>query len=189
MPTLSVELRCGLGNQLFQIAVAYAFSKDNNFNLVFPESTSNYREDRPSIWEKYLDCTEFKNTIISMQDFTKIDWFIISEPHFKYAPITIPVTNLPFYKLYGYFQSSLYFSRYSNEIRDILDKYINSQTLSKNIIIYCKTRRDVDKINKELNDNGYLSQAYHAGLTNTEREEVQNKFTNDLLNRYLKIDT
>ena len=76
-----------------------------------------------------------------------------------------------------------------NEIRDILDKYINSQTLSKNIIIYCKTRRDVDKINKELNDNGYLSQAYHAGLTNTEREEVQNKFTNDLLNRYLKIDT
>jgi len=68
------------------------------------------------------------------------------------------------------------------EIKELLDKYILSQTLSKNIIIYCKTRKDVDKVNKDLIDNGYLSQAYHAGLTNIERQEVQNKFTNEEIN-------
>ena len=69
-----------------------------------------------------------------------------------------------------------------NEIRDILDKYINSQTLSKNIIIYCKTRKNVEKINKELKELKYLSESYHAGLTNNERNDIQLKFFNEEIN-------
>jgi hypothetical protein len=120
MPTLSVELIGGLGNQLFQIAIAYAFSKDYEFDLVIPESTNLPTAERPSIWENYLDRTLTTLTVISMQQFDRIPWCILNEKGFKYAPISIPFSNLPFYKLFGYFQSSIYFSQYEKEIRDLL---------------------------------------------------------------------
>ena len=70
------------------------------------------------------------------------------------------------------------------DIKNLLDNYIlnNNSNISKSIIIYCKTRKDVDKITKELKTNNYSVSAYHAGLSNDERQEVQTDFTEEKIN-------
>ena len=120
MPTLSIELMGGLGNQLFQIAAAYAYSKDYGFDLVLPDSTSSPTSERPPIWEGYLDHTLFKLVLIKKEQLDRIPWCVLSEQGFKYSPIKMSFSGLPFYRLSGYFQSSQYFSQYAEEIRGFL---------------------------------------------------------------------
>ena len=43
-------------------------------------------------------------------------------------------------------------------------------------IIYCQTRNKVDTLTKNLQKKGYHAIAYHAGLTNIQREKAQKKF-------------
>ncbi len=49
-------------------------------------------------------------------------------------------------------------------------------------IIYCGTRSEVERVAAKLQEIGYRARAYHAGLTHTERREVQSLF------RYDRID-
>lgn len=49
-------------------------------------------------------------------------------------------------------------------------------------IIYCATRKEVDKIYEELNFNGYRVGKYHAGLSDEERKNYQENFINDEIN-------
>ena len=46
-------------------------------------------------------------------------------------------------------------------------------------IIYCLKRADVDSISSKLNKAGFNSLPYHAGLTDEERKENQNKFSTE----------
>jgi len=43
-------------------------------------------------------------------------------------------------------------------------------------IIYCLSRKEVDSITQELQERGFSAMAYHAGLTDQERADHQNKF-------------
>ncbi|MBO4546541.1 MAG: DNA helicase RecQ, partial [Treponema sp.] len=43
-------------------------------------------------------------------------------------------------------------------------------------IIYCLSRKEVDSITQELQERGISAMAYHAGLTDQERADHQNKF-------------
>lgn len=47
-------------------------------------------------------------------------------------------------------------------------------------VIYCATRKNVEKIYELLNGNGLSVTKYHAGLTNEERKENQDSFTYDI---------
>ena len=58
-----------------------------------------------------------------------------------------------------------------SDIYHLLKKYKKEY-----IIVYCKTRDDTDKITDIINKLGIKSSAYHAGLSNKSREEVQNDF-------------
>ncbi len=49
-------------------------------------------------------------------------------------------------------------------------------------IIYCGTRKGVEKLTEKLKDAGYKARAYHAGLSHEERRNVQADF------RYDRID-
>lgn len=61
-----------------------------------------------------------------------------------------------------------------NEIKSLINKFDN-----ENIIIYCKTRKETEKISHEINTRtNYESTIYHAGLPDNERQENQEKFTN-----------
>lgn len=46
-------------------------------------------------------------------------------------------------------------------------------------IIYCLRRKDVDKLNEQLQEKGLKSAAYHAGLSGAERRRVQEAFRNE----------
>ena len=52
--------------------------------------------------------------------------------------------------------------------------YCNGST-----IIYCITRNDTEEIAKKLQVHGINANAYHAGMENEERREIQNKWEND----------
>ena len=107
--SVTVELIGGLGNQLFQIATAYAYAKIHEFELYLP-STWNYPEDRPPVWKGYLDSDKWK-----LIEGDTYNWFTLHERGFKYNPIPYPPYNLV--KLSGYFQSSQYFNDYKEELR------------------------------------------------------------------------
>jgi ATP-dependent DNA helicase RecQ len=49
-------------------------------------------------------------------------------------------------------------------------------------IIYCLRRKDVDDISKKLNKLGYKNLPYHAGLTDEERHENQERFIQEEVN-------
>jgi len=46
-------------------------------------------------------------------------------------------------------------------------------------IIYCFSRKQVDELTTELDENGYSVKPYHAGLSDKERMENQEKFIKD----------
>jgi ATP-dependent DNA helicase RecQ len=46
-------------------------------------------------------------------------------------------------------------------------------------IIYCFTRNETEKLSKYLNDKGFNSAFYHAGLTSEERDEIFDNFKNE----------
>ncbi len=56
-------------------------------------------------------------------------------------------------------------------ISDLLDKYTNEY-----IIIYCKTRDETDALAKKINDLGINCGSYHAGMSDMERQAVQQDF-------------
>ncbi len=47
-------------------------------------------------------------------------------------------------------------------------------------IIYCLRRRDVDDLHASLQNEGYRTQAYHAGMTNDDRRRAQDAFAEEL---------
>jgi hypothetical protein len=106
----------GLGNQLFQIATAYAYAKRYSMKLVLPR-TWDYVPDRRPVWEEYLDPSTW--TLLSPQEYASRNWLTISEKGFAYTPLPDPSTldKSGYYRLFGYFQSSLYFNDYAEDLR------------------------------------------------------------------------
>lgn len=102
----------GLGNQLFQIATAYAYAKRYSMKLLLPR-TWETREDRPPIWENYLDPATW--TFIPRDVHELANWTVIAEKGFAYNPLPAPGQGN--YKLVGYFQSSLYFNDCADDLR------------------------------------------------------------------------
>lgn len=49
----------------------------------------------------------------------------------------------------------------------------------KSGIVYCSTRKEVEKVCQMLQDNGFPATRYHAGLTEKERRENQDRFLYD----------
>lgn len=88
---ISCTLQGRTGNQMFQIAAAYAHAKRNGFEFVAPPFSSNEQ-----LWPSHR---------FPKLRYAKImgNWF--HEPHFHYSPIP-PEDNII---LSGYFQSSKYF--------------------------------------------------------------------------------
>lgn len=60
------------------------------------------------------------------------------------------------------------------QILDIIKKYKN-----KSGIIYCATRKSVDKISDALDSHGFRNIKYHAGLHKDARDKNQSIFSND----------
>ncbi len=64
-----------------------------------------------------------------------------------------------------------------NKILNLIKEHIN-----ESIIIYCFSRKDTEKISQKLNENGFNSLPYHAGLSNKIRKQNQELFIKDKVN-------
>lgn len=105
MPDCFIQLKGGLGNQMFQIATAFAHSKRNNYTLKVSADTHG---GRPTYWDRSLyHARHFVGSLDSPQSLWR-------ELHFHYHPIPATARNL-----HGYYQTSKYFSDYRTEIRDL----------------------------------------------------------------------
>jgi ATP-dependent DNA helicase RecQ len=62
----------------------------------------------------------------------------------------------------------------AKQVMDVLDRHRGEAG-----IIYCTRRKDVDSLAEKLRKRGLDVVAYHAGLTQEERREAQEKFSNE----------
>jgi hypothetical protein len=108
--SVSIDLMGGLGNQLFQIAAAYAYAKRYGLQLILPTDWQ-HPEERQAIWNGYLDINKWASRSNTWNVPT------IYESSFKYNALPPPSHSIV--KLSGYFQSSLYFMNIGEEIREL----------------------------------------------------------------------
>jgi ATP-dependent DNA helicase RecQ len=88
----------------------------------------------------------------------------------------------PFEITTGFDRKNLFFAvkrpqRKQKELLAIVSEHKNQSG-----IIYCATRKNVEKVSDFLNDNGYDSLIYHAGLNSEIRNRNQEDFINDRCN-------
>jgi ATP-dependent DNA helicase RecQ len=84
-----------------------------------------------------------------------------------------------FTMLTGFDRPNLYFEvrKPRNKINELLE--ILSAREDRSGIIYCSTRKDVDKVSDALHDVGYAATKYHAGLGSGVRRRNQDDFQYD----------
>lgn len=106
---VTVKLDGQLGNQLFQVATAYAYSLDNHSSLIVPDLLSKSDQGIPHNAKKI-----FLSKILACQlpSEASLKW---KEPSFRYSEI--PYSN----KIYleGYFQSEKYFKHRRKEVVEL----------------------------------------------------------------------
>ena len=178
-PILTVQLMGGLGNQLFQIATAYAYAKRYSMKLVLPRIW-DHTPDRPPVWEEYLDPSTW--TFLSPEAFNSSHWLTISEKGFAYTPLPPPSGSANgHYKLFGYFQSSLYFNEFAGDLRILFKP---SQTLLMHSITSLVTAGMIGQhswIGAHVRRGDYLKAAdYHLTCT-AEYYRGARKFIDDRL--------
>jgi hypothetical protein len=112
-PIVTVQLMGGLGNQMFQIACAYAYAKQQNGRL----QLANHKkvpDGRPMYWDSVLYA--FAPFVTDSHPGKLSHWREYCET--IYSPIPpLPANGL---SIFGYLQSSKYFHAYRDEIRNMM---------------------------------------------------------------------
>lgn len=115
MGYVSSILQGGLGNYMFQIAVAYAYGKKYNKNIGFNCSES-------ILVHKHV--TEYETNVLK-----NVNLYFVDKPNglIQYKEEGFHYQEIPKYDssvlLYGYFQSEKYFKEYENEVRELFMSY------------------------------------------------------------------
>lgn len=120
--TVSVFLMGGLGNQLFQLFACISYGLSHSRRIILPYSevlTSGTM--RSTYWDNLFKTikhmTTFNNSQYTNDDLSRFDTFRENDYRFK----MIDSFAVPNIRLYGYFQSPLYFQEQSDIICDILN--------------------------------------------------------------------
>lgn len=168
MTTISVNIMGGLGNQMFQIATAYAYSKKYNGTLKI-KKTKTYSDNRPSYWNSVL--SQFSQFLIDDLDITKLNHWC-ERGATEYTEIPKPL--FPGVYLVGYFQSEKYFSdeNIKKEIKELFSpqeesltyiksKYNNILEVKDRVIVVHARRTDYLKNHHNIMFHGPLNVDYY----------------------------
>ena len=125
---ITIDLRGGLGNQLFQICTLISYSYNNNLPY-FIEDKDVLRDNKKlEYWNtifKYLkDISTFKKLTNEKQ-------ILLKENGFHYTPLQLPLPDESeeIHKLFGYYQSYKYFDMN----KDYLFNLINLETIKNEV--------------------------------------------------------
>jgi len=126
-PIVSINIMGGLGNQLFQIATAYAYARKMGGTLQIPHILDNGK--RPVYWESLLQ--RVKPYLVQNLSSNLLSW------HEHQCTMYEDIGPLPVQGKYlmGYFQTSKYFynDTYKQEIKDLF-------TPQEELFAACKER-------------------------------------------------
>jgi hypothetical protein len=137
---ITSKLQGGLGNQMFQIATAYALSKEIGTSNSF-DFNQCYTPNQGYNSEKYENNFFYKleNTNIDFEKFIQYN-----EPKFSYQKLPL-IDNLC---INGYFQSEKYFLNYKEEISslftfdnkifDLLENFISKKIKKKFTVVHVR---------------------------------------------------
>ncbi len=114
------KLKGGVGNQLFQIALAYATARKHNLKLVFQKQQFDgcRQGTHPS---RYYNNLYEKLTFVDQISEPTV---VLNERQWAYTPVDDTVTkllkdNVKSLTFDGYWQSDMYFRAYESEIREL----------------------------------------------------------------------
>ena len=110
MSIVSVNIMGGLGNQLFEIASAYAYSiKENGILQIFKKTDNG---NRPVYWDLFKNLNKY---LVSSLPPNLIHWYEDSPTIYKHiGELTVDGKYLN-----GHLQSSKYFNNFKNEIKEL----------------------------------------------------------------------
>lgn len=113
-----IHLHSGLGNQLFMIATAYAYSLRHQKTLYLNNKTKYFN----NVLKK---CNQYlsKQKISGFDKYTEVDFLYNEIPKFEHSV-----------SMKGFFQSDRYFNDYEKEIKDLFEIDDESNTLTINEI-------------------------------------------------------
>lgn len=154
--TITVNLIGGVGNQLFQIATAYALSRELSVDLKFQRNQfAGCRQGTHPI-KYYSNIFQKLKFVDSLSIQTTI-----KEAQWTYSPLDqeakVQFTHNSVVGLDGYFQSDHYFKKYSNEIKSLFIP-------NGGILSYLKQHTDVLDLFPELKaDHSYAFMGIRRG--------------------------
>jgi hypothetical protein len=183
-PPVTVKLMGGLGNQLFQIATAWAYAKQHGGRLMLAP-TKEVEDGRPMYWSSIFQ--RFRHFLADATTVVKpVHW----EPAAtEYAAIPAP-SSLGM-RLQGYFQSPLYFlhnhQQYAAELKALIrptatdliavkkrhGELFATQEMQDRIVVIHARRTDYLKA---ADHHGPLTAEYYRKAMDTMAQKVQNPF-------------
>jgi hypothetical protein len=166
-----VKLIGGLGNQLFQIAAAFAHAKRRGAVLQVSEDV-DFGRGRPRYFTSFLhQCRQYIHPAPQVPT--------VHEPHFHYAPIPAEAQSI-----FGYYQSSRYFADVSGDVKALFDphpsiksdvaskyaSYLTSEAKTKTVIMHI--RRGDYMIPSKKDFHGILTPLYYRAAMALHREHL-----------------
>ena len=145
---VTVDLQGGLGNQMFQVATAYAYARKHNKTLVFDHSVAVISPNADVPRKSYFS-TMFRDT--EHFDVKGLYWNEYVEPEFSYQKIPHFHGHV---RLKGYFQSAKYFEAYRNEILNLFQPVQPQETVQPN-----------DPVPREIDESLIPSVSLHVRRT------------------------
>jgi len=166
-----VQLLGGLGNQLFQIAAAYAYSLRTEGDQLRLSNHVDNGAGRPSYYTTFLHkCVPFIGVPTGM------NVALYREPHFHYAEIPNDI-----HAMIGYFQSSRYFKEISDDVKALFDPHpvikevvaANYRSfLSDRNTVIMHVRRGDYMTEKNISFHGILTPLYYRAAMALCRERL-----------------
>lgn len=164
-PIVSVNIMGGLGNQMFELAVAYAYARRNNGSL---KVMRNKRESdgRPLYWDSFL--SRFNKYLVDSIPDNLEQWRESGATEY----CSIPNLNSNGMFINGYLQSPKYFSTYEEEIKQLFassynviqtinDKYSQLLCNKDRVIVVHARRTDYCRNQDIINFHGPLTTDYY----------------------------
>ena len=177
---VSVNIMGGLGNQMFQLATAYSYSKKNNGNLKIARSKRE-ADGRPLYWDSILQ--KFNKYLVDSIPKNLIQWNENGVTEYSIIPA---LTGKGIY-LNGYLQSPLYFNdehiqaeikelfrATDNVLDNVYKKYNDLIDNKENIIVVHARRTDYLQNQDIINFHGPLTVEYYKEAIKQITKKVEN---------------
>lgn len=162
---ITVNLKGGLCNQLFQIFAAISTGIKSGHRIIFTYDTHLYTGiTRPTYWESFLKSLRqftVANPIYNvnnnmLKNLPKLNW---NQHEYKEIPIIPKNQNV---MLDGYFQSYKYFQKYEKNIFSMIRLSPQKKEIGEEFPLYCKSENTYNiSMHFRLGDYKYVQQSHN----------------------------